>query len=89
MFTAQVPSGELFRRYGRYLGFSGGCACQIVGSFLGGIGMISKSPVLLFFGCSFAGLGQVCLCLPIVLNETRDWANFTGSQLAPLRKSLP
>ena len=56
---SSVPSGPLFRKYGRYGGFAVGCACQIIGSASGALGMVIGSQVFLFIGCFFVGLGQV------------------------------
>jgi hypothetical protein len=76
----QVPSGELFRRGGRYLGFTVGCACQVLGSFLGGVGMASHNSVFLYLGCALAGLGQVFLSLShYLLICRRGWDNSTGA----------
>jgi MFS family permease len=56
--VSSVPSGPLFRKYGRYGGFAVGCACQIVGSALGALGMVVDSQIFLYIGCFFVGLGQ-------------------------------
>lgn len=55
---SSVPSGPLFRKYGRLKGFSVGCLCQVIGSVLGAGGMVFESLPLVFAGCFFAGLGQ-------------------------------
>mgnify|MGYP003385697666 FL=1 len=55
---SSVPSGPLFRKYGRMKGFSVGCLCQVIGGIIGGGGMVFESIILVFLGCFFAGLGQ-------------------------------
>lgn len=56
---SSVPSGPLFRKYGRYGGFAVGCLCQVIGSVSGAVGMVTDSQLFLFSGCFFVGLGQV------------------------------
>lgn len=56
---SSVPSGWLFRKFGRFGGFAVGCFCQIIGSFSGALGMTTKDKYLLYAGCLFVGLGQV------------------------------
>ena len=53
-----MPSGALFKSYGRYWGFSFGCFCQLAGSAIGSFAMIADSLILLFAGCFCVGLGQ-------------------------------
>ena len=61
--VSSVPSGPLFRKYGRFGGFTCGCICQIVGSIFGLLGIAVNSIAFLYLGCFFAGLAQVCfLC---------------------------
>jgi len=55
---SSVPSGWLFRIYGRLIGFSVGCFCQIIGSALGSLAMLASNLYLLYFSCLFIGLGQ-------------------------------
>lgn len=56
--VSSVPSGAVFRKYGRLIGFSGGCLFQLIGSVLGGIAIVGNQLWLLFFGCFAIGLGQ-------------------------------
>lgn len=56
--VSSVPSGWLFRRYGRFIGFSFGCIFQLIGSVLGSLAIASDSLVFLYFGCFAIGLGQ-------------------------------
>ena len=56
--ASSVPSGKLFKAYGRYWGFAFGCACQLAGSALGAFAMISESLPLIFIGCFCVGMGQ-------------------------------
>ena len=56
--VSSVPSGAVFRKYGRMIGFSGGCVFQLVGSVLGGLAIVTSQLWLLFFGCFAIGLGQ-------------------------------
>ena len=56
--VSSVPSGTIFRKYGRLVGFSIGCVFQIVGSVLGGLAILGGQLWLLFFGCFSIGLGQ-------------------------------
>jgi MFS family permease len=56
--VSSVPSGKLFKAYGRYWGFAFGCLCQLAGSAVGSFAMIVDSLVLLFIGCFCVGLGQ-------------------------------
>ncbi len=58
--VSSVPSGWLFRKYGRAGGFSIGCWCQVAGSVCGGFAMIVENAFFLFTACFFIGLGQVC-----------------------------
>jgi MFS family permease len=55
--VSSVPSGLLFRKYGRFLGFSVGCMCQIIGSIFGSFAIASKDITSLYIGCFFIGLG--------------------------------
>lgn len=55
---SSVPSGKMFKYYGRYFGFAFGCACQLVGAALGSVATELESLVILFLGCFFVGLGQ-------------------------------
>jgi MFS family permease len=57
--VSSVPSGWLFRKYGRFGGFTVGCAFQLAGSILGSFGMTIESPPWVFMGCFTVGLGQV------------------------------
>jgi MFS family permease len=56
--ASSVPSGQLFRAYGRYWGFAFGCLCQLAGCAVGSLAMIVDSIPLLFLGCFCVGLGQ-------------------------------
>ena len=56
--VSSVPSGWLFRSYGRYFGFSVGCMCQIIGSGLGLVSITTESLFALYISCFFIGLGQ-------------------------------
>lgn len=74
---SSVPSGPLFRKYGRYGGFAVGCACQMIGSAAGALGMIINSQEFLFIGCFFVGLGQVVTilaCFEVIISR-RDLAS--------------
>ena len=55
---SSVPSSLLFRKYGRFGGFTCGCIYQMIGSALGAFAMISDALVLLYISCFFVGLGQ-------------------------------
>lgn len=55
---SSVPSGILFRRFGRFIGFTVGCTCQLVGSILGFLSLYNNDLTTLFFGCFILGLGQ-------------------------------
>jgi MFS family permease len=77
--VSSVPSGPLFRKYGRYGGFAVGCGCQIIGSALGALAMIIDSQVFLYLGCFFVGLGQ----------GLGQFYRFLISLLQPLTSSLP
>jgi MFS family permease len=55
---SSVPSGWLFRKYGRFVGFTLGCAFQLIGSALGTIAIYSRQLVWLYFGCLSIGLAQ-------------------------------
>lgn len=56
--VSSVPSGWLFRNYGRLAGFSVGCLCQLVGSVLGSLAIATDNLALLYMGCFSIGLGQ-------------------------------
>lgn len=56
--VSSVPSGAIFRKYGRTIGFSIGCVFQLIGSVLGGLAILGNQLWLLFFGCFSIGLGQ-------------------------------
>lgn len=56
--VSSVPSGPLFRKYGRYGGFAVGCFFQIAGSVSGMFGMLLGTQFLLFLGCFAVGMGQ-------------------------------
>jgi MFS family permease len=56
--TSAVPSGILFRRYGRFYGFLIGCICQIVGALVGFLAIALEEGFFLFVGCFMVGLGQ-------------------------------
>jgi MFS family permease len=56
--VSSVPSGAIFRKYGRTKGFSSGCLFQLIGSVLGGLAILSNQLWLIFFGCFSIGLGQ-------------------------------
>jgi hypothetical protein len=90
---SSVPSGPLFRKYGRYGGFAVGCACQMIGSGAGALGMIVKDQSFLFIGCFFVGLGQVCIYIVVVtylttfiIGSCRDWDSSTD--LLPSKSPL-
>lgn len=55
---SSVPSGWLFRSYGRYGGFAVGCICQVLGSIQGCLAMYFELLGLLFIACLFVGFGQ-------------------------------
>ena len=55
---SSVPSGWLFRRYGRYCGFSLGCLLQFTGSTLGIIALATTQIEWLYMGCLSIGLAQ-------------------------------
>jgi predicted MFS family arabinose efflux permease len=55
---SSVPSGWLFRKLGRFAGFSVGCLCQVVGGVIGYFAMTLEWPSFLFTGCFLVGLGQ-------------------------------
>ena len=55
---SSVPSAYLFKRFGRFWGFSMGCFAQVSGSILGVGAMRFESQALLFMGCFSVGLGQ-------------------------------
>ncbi|KAJ1431642.1 major facilitator superfamily domain-containing protein [Ochromonadaceae sp. CCMP2298] len=55
---SSVPSGYIFRKYGRLFGFSMGCVFQVIGSALGALSLISGLLPVVFIGCFFVGLGQ-------------------------------
>lgn len=56
--VSSVPSGWLFRKYGRLMVFLLGCFFQLVGSVLSSLAMITKDLSMLYFGCFAIGLGQ-------------------------------
>eukprot|EP01038_Epipyxis_sp_PR26KG_P016165 gene16165-21978_t len=55
---SSVPSAYIFRKHGRFVGFSIGCFCQLTGSVLGALSLISNKLYILFLGSFFIGLGQ-------------------------------
>lgn len=55
---SSVPSGWLFRKFGRFWGFTLGCFFQFIGSFLGTIALWSNQSTWLFLGCLSIGLAQ-------------------------------
>lgn len=55
---SSVPSGWLFRNYGRFIGFSVGCVCQFIGAAFGSFAMYKSSLPSLYVGCLFIGLGK-------------------------------
>jgi MFS family permease len=55
---SSIPSGWLFRAFGRYWGFSIGCGFQLLGCILGCIALAVKSIDLLLVGCFAIGLAQ-------------------------------
>ena len=56
--VSSVPSGWLFRTYGRFWGFALGCLFQLVGSLLGTLALESGEPAWLYLGCFSVGLAQ-------------------------------
>lgn len=56
--VSSVPSGAIFRKYGRMAGFSMGCMFQFFGSALGALAIIARLLPVLFLGCFSIGLGQ-------------------------------
>ena len=56
--VSSYPSGKIFRKFGRYKGFSMGCLAQVFGSISGLVAMSSRNIALLYIGCFFIGLGQ-------------------------------
>ena len=56
--VSSVPSGWLFRRYGRSGGFQLGCFCQVSGSLVGVVAMYSSTLSLVFISCLLVGFGQ-------------------------------
>ncbi len=56
--VSSVPSGWLFRTYGRFWGFSLGCFFQLVGSLLGTMSLLLNQPLWLYLGCFSVGLAQ-------------------------------
>ncbi|RYG67968.1 MFS transporter [archaeon] len=56
--VSSVPSGWLFRNYGRFWGFALGCLFQVVGSLLGSLALISGEAAWLYLGCFAVGLAQ-------------------------------
>ena len=56
--VSSVPSGVIFRRYGRLHGFTLGCTCQILGSLFGLLAIHLSNLGILFMACFFVGLGQ-------------------------------
>jgi MFS family permease len=55
---SSVPSGWLFRTYGRFWGFTFGCIFQFIGSALGTLALSSNQQVWLYLGCFSIGLAQ-------------------------------
>lgn len=55
---SSVPSGWIFRRYGRFVGFVIGCCCQLIGSTLGTLAMYTGEIFWLYLGCLSVGLAQ-------------------------------
>lgn len=55
---SSVPSGYLFRKYGRYKVFTMGCTSQIIGSFLCFLAMYTSTKFLIYIGCFLVGLAQ-------------------------------
>lgn len=55
---SSVPSGWIFRKYGRFVGFAIGCFCQLVGSMFGTLAMYSSELIWLYLGCLSIGLAQ-------------------------------
>ena len=55
---SSVPSGWLFRNYGRFWGFSLGCFFQFVGSVLGILALATNQLFWLYLGCLSIGLAQ-------------------------------
>lgn len=56
--VSSVPSGWLFRKYGRFGGFLMGCFCQFTGSAFGVLSMYTKELFWLYLGCLSIGLAQ-------------------------------
>lgn len=56
--VSSVPSGAIFRKYGRMAGFSMGCMFQFFGSALGALAIVAHLLPVLFLGCFSIGLGQ-------------------------------
>lgn len=56
--VSSVPSGAIFRKYGRKLGFSMGSLFQLIGSGLGAIAVVGRFLPVLFLGCFCVGLSQ-------------------------------
>lgn len=56
--VSSVPSGWLFRNYGRFWGFSLGCFFQLVGSMLGALAILTEQAAWLYLGCFAIGLAQ-------------------------------
>lgn len=56
--VSSVPSGWLFRTYGRFWGFTLGCLFQFLGSALGTLALGSGEIVWLYLGCFSIGLAQ-------------------------------
>jgi len=55
---SSIPSAWLFRRLGRFLGFSVGCASQVLGAGLGVLALTISNLTLLYLGCLCVGFGQ-------------------------------
>lgn len=55
---SSVPSGWIFRRFGRFTGFAIGCLCQLIGSVLGSLAMLTGEIFWLYLGCLSVGLAQ-------------------------------
>jgi MFS family permease len=83
--VSSVPSGVLFRKYGRFIGFAIGCAMQVIGALFGAMGVYGESEALLFLGCFGVGLGQVMtydITYPFTSHENvRDLVNFIALRL--------
>lgn len=56
--VSSVPSGAIFRKYGRKLGFSLGSIFQLIGAAFGAIAVVGHFLPILFVACFFVGLSQ-------------------------------